>query len=310
MAKSATIIFCQCAYSDVIPRQLKQQVLRALKERDLAFELVPDLCHLAARRASVLKNWAKADSLKIIACYPRAVRCLFDAAGAPLPKTHVEILNMRSDTAERIITSLPAAVARSTDDKPQVRLEKTDDWMPWFPVIDYDRCQNCKQCMNFCLFGVYGLSQQGKVEVQKPANCKTNCPACARICPQTAIIFPKYAGSPINGDQVSEEAAAAEKTKVNFRALLDRNIYQTIRNRGKGRKRFAKSTDQSETSTDKDKTANLEELREQLDIPREVLESLSPAQLSANNPAGLKPNSNHKCCQCDNAEEKGNKICD
>ena len=27
-------------------------------------------------------------------------------------------------------------------------------WKPWFPVIDYDRCTNCMQCLSFCLFGV------------------------------------------------------------------------------------------------------------------------------------------------------------
>ena len=30
-------------------------------------------------------------------------------------------------------------------------------WKPWFPVIDYDRCTNCMQCLSFCLFGVYGV---------------------------------------------------------------------------------------------------------------------------------------------------------
>ncbi|MEM9803556.1 MAG: hypothetical protein AAGA20_24785, partial [Planctomycetota bacterium] len=28
-------------------------------------------------------------------------------------------------------------------------------WTPWFPVIDYDRCTNCMQCLSFCLFDVY-----------------------------------------------------------------------------------------------------------------------------------------------------------
>ncbi|HRQ88427.1 MAG TPA: ferredoxin family protein, partial [Bacteroidia bacterium] len=30
-------------------------------------------------------------------------------------------------------------------------------WKPWFPVIDYDRCTNCMQCLSFCLFDVYGV---------------------------------------------------------------------------------------------------------------------------------------------------------
>ena len=35
---------------------------------------------------------------------------------------------------------------------------KHGDWKPWFPVIDYDRCTNCMQCLSFCLFGVYKMN--------------------------------------------------------------------------------------------------------------------------------------------------------
>src|SRR5207302_575815 len=27
----------------------------------------------------------------------------------------------------------------------------------WYPVIDYSRCTNCMECIDFCLFGVYGV---------------------------------------------------------------------------------------------------------------------------------------------------------
>ena len=27
----------------------------------------------------------------------------------------------------------------------------------WYPVIDYSRCTNCLECIDFCLFGVYGV---------------------------------------------------------------------------------------------------------------------------------------------------------
>ena len=66
-------------------------------------------------------------------------------------------------------------------------------WKPWFPVIDYDRCTNCMQCLSFCLFDVYGVSTDGKIQVQNQDNCKTDCPACSRVCPEVAIMFPKYA---------------------------------------------------------------------------------------------------------------------
>ncbi|MEX0741998.1 MAG: ferredoxin family protein, partial [Phycisphaeraceae bacterium] len=64
------------------------------------------------------------------------------------------------------------------------------EWKPWFPVIDYDRCTNCMQCLSFCLFDVYGVSSEQKIEVHNNDNCKTNCPACSRVCPEAAIMFP------------------------------------------------------------------------------------------------------------------------
>ena len=62
----------------------------------------------------------------------------------------------------------------------------------WYPVIDYSRCGNCKQCLEFCLFGVYSLDDGGQVVASSPDNCKPGCPACARVCPNGAIMFPHY----------------------------------------------------------------------------------------------------------------------
>lgn len=60
----------------------------------------------------------------------------------------------------------------------------------WYPVIDRERCAGCRACLQFCLFGVYELNADGQVLVARPDNCKPGCPACARICPEGAIIFP------------------------------------------------------------------------------------------------------------------------
>src|SRR5438105_885289 len=93
------------------------------------------------------------------------------------------------------------------------------EWKPWFPVIDYDRCTNCMQCLSFCLFGVYGASADGKIEVQHESNCKTDCPACSRVCPEVAIMFPKYKAGPINGDAISTEDVRREAMKIDISAL-------------------------------------------------------------------------------------------
>jgi NAD-dependent dihydropyrimidine dehydrogenase PreA subunit len=154
---------------------------------------------------------------------------------------------MRVDRTEKIISSLLQDARYKTQDS---RLGthnsklKTEDWIPWFPVIDYDLCKNCKQCFNFCLFGVYELTEQGKVQVKNPANCKTNCPACARMCPNSAIMFPKYTDSPINGDAVDEKALEAEKTKINLKEFMDGNVYDAIRRHSEKGRRFSKNREQ------------------------------------------------------------------
>jgi len=244
MSGKLLTIYCHCAYYQNIPDSVKSDVLNAIKDACVEFEAVADLCRLSATRDPVLKLWAKAESIKIVACYPRAVRWLFHAGGAPLPRDGVKFFNMRVDSAENIILSLVGSRVRGNSLK-DTNLEKAGDWIPWFPVIDYDRCKNCKQCLNFCLFGVYTFSAEGRVEVRNPANCKTNCPACARLCPQSAIIFPKYTDSPINGDEVDESASVGpdEKMKNDLAELLGGNIYDAIRRRGKSGKRFSKDAD-------------------------------------------------------------------
>ncbi|HVJ67104.1 MAG TPA: ferredoxin family protein [Caulifigura sp.] len=74
----------------------------------------------------------------------------------------------------------------------------------WYPVIDYSRCTNCMECIDFCLFGVYGLDDHERILVEQQDNCKKGCPACSRVCPANAIIFPEHktpgiAGAPVSG---------------------------------------------------------------------------------------------------------------
>ncbi len=70
----------------------------------------------------------------------------------------------------------------------------------WYPVVDLDRCTNCLECLNFCLFGVYGLDQSESLAIDQPDACRPGCPACSRICPQGAIMFPDHHDPAISGD--------------------------------------------------------------------------------------------------------------
>jgi NAD-dependent dihydropyrimidine dehydrogenase PreA subunit len=69
----------------------------------------------------------------------------------------------------------------------------------WYPVIDYNRCTNCLECLDFCLFGVYGVDTLERILVENQDQCKKGCPACSRVCPQQAIIFPEYKSAAIAG---------------------------------------------------------------------------------------------------------------
>ena len=69
----------------------------------------------------------------------------------------------------------------------------------WYPVIDYNRCTNCLECLDFCLFGVYGVDSLERILVENQDQCKKGCPACSRVCPQQAIIFPEYKSPAIAG---------------------------------------------------------------------------------------------------------------
>jgi hypothetical protein len=69
----------------------------------------------------------------------------------------------------------------------------------WYPVIDYSRCTNCMECIDFCLFGVYGVDTLDRILVEAQDNCKKGCPACSRVCPENAIIFPQHKTPAIAG---------------------------------------------------------------------------------------------------------------
>ncbi len=69
----------------------------------------------------------------------------------------------------------------------------------WYPVIDYSKCTNCMECIDFCLFGVYGLDSLSRILVESQDNCKKGCPACSRVCPENAIIFPQHKSAAIAG---------------------------------------------------------------------------------------------------------------
>lgn len=105
MSTPATILYCRCAYAQVVPTGVKNEVLQRLCDSGASFESVSDLCEMAAHRDPRLTALAACGKLRIAACYPRAVKGLFQQAGSPL-SDEVEVHNMRTDTAAAITEAL------------------------------------------------------------------------------------------------------------------------------------------------------------------------------------------------------------
>jgi NAD-dependent dihydropyrimidine dehydrogenase PreA subunit len=223
-APPSLVVYCHCANTDLVPDEKRRRALQALAGAGVRVEAVPDLCGLAARRDPRLVAWFGGGPVLVVACYPRTIRWLLQYAGVS-PLAHLTFVNLRNEPAEAVQAALPRA-SESTAAQVQAPARDANQWIPWFPVIDYDRCTQCRQCLSFCPFGVYELDS-GRVAVRNPANCKNNCPACARICPQVAIVFPKVKDSPINGNEVTQEDVARQRKsavegETDLHALLAR----------------------------------------------------------------------------------------
>jgi len=190
----------------------------------------------------------------------------------PLAISDVSFHNVDGMAAPAIVDLVDRARSQTEDPAP-------GKWKPWFPVIDYSRCTNCMQCLSFCLFEVYGVSKEGKIQVQNQPNCKTECPACSRVCPEVAILFPKYRHSPINGDEVNTDDIRREAMKVDISALLGGDIYSMLRDRSaKSKSRFSKERDDERAL--KERQNCLAKLQQEGGIPAEVLAALpSPAEI-------------------------------
>lgn len=208
------VILCRCDYAHVVPAADCARIERALTVAGCNVWAVADLCERAASRDPALLQRAAEPGTVVIACLPRAVHALLRGAGlpgtAPLPR----VLGWKVRTGADVLRELgvtdpgPASTPAPGADAPP------PEWPPWFPAIDYDRCTGCRQCLSFCPFGVYTLAENKRVVVTNPRNCKNHCPACARICPEFAIVFPKVKDEPIDGSEVQPRHIERRKAAV------------------------------------------------------------------------------------------------
>jgi hypothetical protein len=125
MSEHRPILYCRCAYAKVLPEDVKDLVLERLIDSNVPFESVSDLCEMSARKDPGLVPLSQQAGLRIVACYPRAVKWLFSAAGAAIQTesgqsdakepVYIEVLNMRTDTADSVCAKLGIGTKDTAD---------------------------------------------------------------------------------------------------------------------------------------------------------------------------------------------------
>ncbi len=59
----------------------------------------------------------------------------------------------------------------------------------WYPEIDFDKCEKCHDCVEFCPHGVFAKDDDDYPDVVNPVNCVEFCRGCAKICDAEAITY-------------------------------------------------------------------------------------------------------------------------
>lgn len=62
----------------------------------------------------------------------------------------------------------------------------------WSPTIDYNKCNYCNECANFCPHDVFEVreNEEHRLVVKNPENCVVFCRACGKTCGPDALAFP------------------------------------------------------------------------------------------------------------------------
>jgi NAD-dependent dihydropyrimidine dehydrogenase PreA subunit len=190
-----TLVLCHCVSRRLLDLPRLGRVRAAVLAQGGEVVDVGDLCAVAARGEGALAATLTSGGVVVCGCHVRALRALAQRLLGHLPATLQTVDLRESDDASLLAAlGLPAFPADPPTEPAPASAEDA-----WYPLIDADRCTHCGACHAFCLFGVYAREASGAVRVQSPLNCKTDCPACARICPANAIIFPKSTDPAING---------------------------------------------------------------------------------------------------------------
>ncbi|MDR0349523.1 MAG: ferredoxin family protein [Tannerella sp.] len=223
--QNTRVTVCACVSRSFIDREKVVEIAVALNKKGYQVKIEADLCRKVMEASPEMRQIAQGI---IIACYPRAVRSHLDWLGL----TAEHIMDIRNNNSKEVLSHFDIFIPASHDMQQDRILRQEIETYPvengtdaWYPVLDKTRCTDCGKCHDFCLFGVYARKDK-QVRVVKPQNCKNNCPACARICPSKAIIFPKYDKSPVNGGLQDEESFNPHEMDAMYRERLRYKLQQ------------------------------------------------------------------------------------
>jgi len=196
---------------DVLAADSREQVARLAQVAPDAVIEMTDLANLAFEKDTrALAELLARDTDFVIGCSrPRAVQALLNYATVDVSACRISWVQLPFDRD---------ALKRGYG-------------VPWFPVIDRTRCTGCGTCADYCLFSVYAVEQDlppsEKIRVVMPQYCKTGCPACSRLCPTGALMFPFCIEAELNGEipdppQRTKEDALAALGDDPMRVLAER----------------------------------------------------------------------------------------
>lgn len=250
---SKKVIFCNCG-AKLIGDDRMEAISQYLKQAEVPFAEISDLCGFSVDQKDETRDLLlSSEEVLIIACYPRAVRLLLENCGIDHQSLKFNFINFRESGNEQVFAGIDSFVEGNTGKGNSSEFKSSAEWPSWYPMIDYSRCNTCGQCADFCLFGVYE-KRDNKIVVVNPKGCKNNCPACGRICPQTAIVFPKYehAGA-IAGADTIDEIAEQQRQQFDIDTILGSNIYQALEMRKAKRQSIIRSTAMQQAIAEREK---------------------------------------------------------
>jgi NAD-dependent dihydropyrimidine dehydrogenase PreA subunit len=249
MKKKSCILICHCR-AGLLAGETLEHIQNGLKTLAVDIIQLHDLCAISLNDKNALKGVAeKYDHKILVACYPRAVKYILEQGG--LDPGGYRLLNFRELSPARVLEEItgelklttantdPGFTAADSSDRitagnnvpsgqPAIQTVITGLNIPaWYPVIDTSRCTLCGKCAKFCLFGVYKFDRKS-LKVVNPLSCKNNCPACGRLCPESAIIFPRLPeNTSLSGGEPGEENNSTDKENL-FDRLESRNRKRKI----------------------------------------------------------------------------------